>query len=246
MAKLLLLDFESTGLNLVTDRITQYAFDVWDTDTDESVQKTGYLWEPSYPKLTPEITRLTNITEEILTSQGEKPGMILDRLAQTAMQMDFLVAYSGTNFDKPLLEAECRRHNVSFPKMKWMDPRTDLPFPSRLKCRVLTHVALEHDFPVNRKQAHEASYDVEMMKYLLKQYDLKPILELCSQPRILIESRGTYNDKDAVKAKGYSWETIGDIKVPKTWIKLLRQSQWDAELISMESINVPIIQKLLE
>jgi DNA polymerase III subunit epsilon len=224
MAKLLLLDLESTGLDTERDRITEYCAAAFDTTTGELVSNQGYLWDETYPELSEDIQALTRITPELLRREGKKPFLMLDRIVQTALQLDAVVAYNAHLFDKPLFEAECRRNEVSLPTLKWVDALADIAYPPQMRCRKLSHLALDHGIPVDPAKLHGAATDVELMLAIVQRYDMDAVLKLVESPLIVAKAWVSFADKELAKQRGYSWKP--EIK---SWIKTIRESQWETE-----------------
>lgn len=230
MPKFLLLDFETDGVDPKQARPLEYCFHFWDSDTRQEVQKEGFLWDEGYPEMSAEILTFHKgrITKEFLRRHGEKTHTVLDRFAQTAMQIDYFVAYNA-DFDRTVLESECHRQNISLPKLKWICAMNDIAYPAKWKCRKLAHLALDHGLPVDPSTLHGAKIDVELMLAILRQYDVKEVARLSESPRVAAKAQVSFQDKDLAKARGYSWEKVGNQIFPKTWVKIIRESQWDLE-----------------
>src|SRR5690349_19859099 len=121
--------------------------------------------DADYPESPPQLVELTGITDEMLKKRGVYPGKALDQLTRLMNEADYVVAHNGANFDKPIYRMECQRHSITASGKPWIDSRTDVPYPSKIKARKLTHLAAEHGF-ANPFQ-HRALFDcLTMLKIL--------------------------------------------------------------------------------
>lgn len=233
--KLLLLDFEATDKDPKTARITQFCFKGLDLATGESHIATGYVWDPSYPPQSAEVIAITRITDEILRTQGRPPLEMLQALVLSAPAFDFCVAHNANEYDRVLLEAEAQRHGVTLPQIAWMDTRTDLPYPERQRCRVLSHVALDHGIQVDPSILHGALADVELMEKLLLIYkdQLAAVGKISQAPFVAIFAKVGYEGRELAKKEAYRWspDTIRPDNGKKgAWVKKVRDFQVDDEI----------------
>lgn len=229
MPKLLLLDFETTGIDPKTARPIQYWGTVYDTKTKEEFGQGGFLWAEDYPPLTKEIQELTGISEAQCKQQGMHPREFITRLGGSFCSLDFLVAHNARGYDSIILAEEAKRQGITLPEKPWIDTRYDIPYPGRTKCRVLSHLALEHDITFNRKDLHQAKGDVWLMLEILKKYDIDSIISQALEKKIVIQAKVSYDDRELAKARGFGWEKVNDKTYPKSWVKLIRESQLEHE-----------------
>lgn len=224
--KLLGLDFETTWTDPVDVgqlRITEIGAVLMDWETRKPLEIfSKLLWEESYPASPPELVELTGITDDMLIERAWKPHDALSLLMDLILEADYIVAHNGTLFDKPLLENECLRNDVSLFKKPWIDTRTDIPFPKHIKARSLSHLAGEHDF-VNPFK-HRALFDVLTMLKILGQYDINQVIKLASEPLVHAVARVTFQEKQKAKDHGYYWDPE-----KKIWFRPMKESQLEAE-----------------
>lgn len=249
--RLLGLDFETTGLDTVKDRITEMGACLWDVELKRPLTTVGvFMHEKEFPKLSPEIVRLTGLTDEILEEFGTLPKANLEWLERFCEKhkVDYIVAHNGENFDKPFLFAELSRHSVAgacLRALPWIDTRTDIPFPTEPDSRRLRHLALDCGF-INPFE-HRAVFDVLTMLKVLSHYDIQEVLAYQKIPFVTVRAMvpAPWNDggvgKDKAKAQRYSWERLGDLVYPKWWVKRVKENQLEAERAACTKLGLEIV-----
>lgn len=236
--KLLGLDFETTWtepVDVKQARITEIGAVLYDWDTRQPLEVYSKLiWDSEYPVSPPELIELTGITDEMLNSRGISPKEGLEVLSKLMSEADHVVAHNGTLFDKPLYFNECARHAVDPQPKPWIDTRTDIPFPKKIKQRSLSALAGDHDF-VNPFK-HRAVFDVLTMMKVLGYYGIDEVIELSKQPLVHAIAKVSFQDKDKAKTRGYYWD--GEKKI---WFKPMKES-----LFAQEEAEAPfVVQKVI-
>jgi len=174
-------DTETTGVKPDRDRIIEIA--AYDPERDRTFES---LINPECP-IPPEASAIHNITDEMVK---EAPTFEKVAVNFTEFCSDdvVLIAHNNDAFDKPFLEYEFRRHEVSFPEWSYIDSlkfsrkyRPDFPRHS------LQHLREYHGIPANN--AHRALDDViilhQVFSELIDDLSMEMILELMSQKQIL-------------------------------------------------------------
>ncbi len=97
-SQLIFFDFETTGLNLFSDEVIEYAFHNYSTNE----QLEGFI-KPSAP-ISETIYRITKITNEMLEQEKELPECL--KYFETYLNKSNLifVAHNGNNFDRFFLK----------------------------------------------------------------------------------------------------------------------------------------------
>lgn len=232
--RLLGIDFETTGLDPEKDRVTEMGLVLWDVEKKQPLMaQSFFFYEPAFPEVSADITRLTGITRPMLEEFGYPPPRILMGLVQFCEKhkVEYVVAHNGENFDKPFLMAELDRHSVPrgvLGELPWIDTRSDIPFPTEPDSRKLKHLALDCGF-IN-PFAHRALFDVLTMMRILSHYDIHEVLAFQKIPWAVVRALVNFDNKDLAKAQRYSWEKVGDVVKPKCWIKKIKENKMDDEI----------------
>ena len=211
-------DFETTGLSMENDRITEVGAVLWDTDRKAPLKVLSqYVYDKDYPELTPEITQLTGITQGDLLKYGRLPGQVLPELISLMDEADFVVAHNGTNFDRPMLEAHMQRLGIMYKDdVAWIDSSTDVNYPKSISVRKLSYLATEHGFL--NPFPHRALFDVMTMLKIISCYDTNEIVNLSKSPNITIRAHVSYDDRALASGRGYRWNPEN-----KMWLKTVKE-----------------------
>lgn len=219
------IDFESTGLDITKERITEVGAVVWDTNTHRPVRVLNFfMWDETYPPIPELITKLTGIGPDYYKYHHLAPAVGLKALAAEIEKCDYIMAHNGTNFDFPLLKAEWARNAplLPFVSKPTIDTSVDIPYPEEITTRKLVHLAAEHGF-VN-PFAHRAVFDVLTMLTVASRYPVDEVIRFSQSPSILIKANVSRADKEKAKVRGYRWnpETF-------TWHKTIKEFQLEQE-----------------
>lgn len=240
------LDLETTGIETATSRITELGYVLWDTEEKTPIYlKSVYLHDESYTPLSPEIKKITGIQDATLEEFGEEPALELHDLQMFCLLhgVDFVVAHNGENFDRPLLLAEMKRHQVlskKFAEIPWIDTRTDLPFAEEPDSRRLKHLAGDHGFL--NPFSHRALFDVLTMLRVMSHYPMDKILAYQKIPFHTMRALVTFEHKELAKGQRYSWEKIGDEVFPKQWVKRIKEHLVPAEHDTCKKAGFDIVR----
>ena len=234
----ILLDFETTDLDTSKARITEIGAQRT-TDDFENVEASlsSLVWESGYPALSPEIIRVTGITQEQLTKEGIKPVQALRLLSSmVTKETRAIIAYNRA-YDEPVFRTEVNRHTLTLdPGINWMGQvpwlcaMADVETNYQFRSWRLMHIALEYGVTVNPKILHRAIADVELMRQMLiaSGSTIEKMTEFQSIPWVYVRANVSYEDKDLAKKAGFGWESApGDQtgkRWDKMWVKRVKQS----------------------
>lgn len=229
--RLLGLDFETTGLDTLNDRIIEVGVALWCTESKKYLIATGSFVKTDVP-ISEEASLVNGITQEMVTEFGTTPDEMLTTLDLMCLRhkVDYIVAHNGENFDKPMLYSAMKRSRGSYPILEnidWIDTRTDIPFPTEPSSRKLNHLAADHGFINHNK--HRALFDVTTMMQVLACYDIEKVLAYQKIPFITLQAVVGYEDRQLAKDARFSWEAIGDKRYPKMWVKRVKQNLLELE-----------------
>lgn len=215
------IDFETTGLDTQNDRITEIGAVLWDPFEKKPLKLFHEFLKVDRP-LTPEIQKLTGLSDAILEKYGKPFKSVAENMAELFQHCSHVVAHNGTGFDKPLFKAECVRHKVGEWERPWIDTSVDVPFPADITARKLTYLAAEHGFL--NPFAHRAVFDVLTMLTVISNYDPHEIVRWSESPAVTIRAKVDYADRAKASSRGYRWDAAR-----KFWVKTIKEFQLEKE-----------------
>ena len=167
-------DTETTGIKIGNDKITEIA--AYDPEREKSFCK---FVNPGMP-IPKEATLINNITDEMV-KDAPSFAIIGQEFIDFCGGDAILIAHNNDNFDKPMLEAEYGKINVSMPAWQYIDSlkwarkyRKDLPKHSLQYLREV--------YGVEANQAHRALDDVmvlyKVFSMMIDDLPIATVLEL--------------------------------------------------------------------
>lgn len=244
MAVVIGLDLESTGRDTKEDRIIEVAAVVYNTEEKAPLEIFSSLIRLS--ELPPsDYTSPTGIKGAWLLKYGISFPDCMGEVQRMIAKADpvALVAFNGNSFDRPLLKAELKRHNIiahAVDELHLIDPRFDLPLKYQPKSTALTYMAADHGF-INYFP-HRALFDVMTMLKILDHYNFEEVLALSRVPWVTLKACVGYDDRQLAKDLGYSWEKIMETTYPKTWVKRIRETEMEKEELAAKGKGFRIIK----
>lgn len=200
--RILGIDFEATSTETATARILEVGAALWCTERRAPLKLYSELVDPLMP-IPPEITAITDITDEMVQEFGIGEGAAVHAVRELIEQADYVVAHFGTAYDRPLFEAACARYMCLPPDKVWIDTSIDCPYGESIKTRNLLHLAAEHGFLPGH--SHRAVFDVMTMLRILSQYDLNTVIARAKEPMVFLEACVSFEEKGKAKDRGYRW-----------------------------------------
>lgn len=249
--KLLGIDFESTGKDPQIARITEIGALLKYLPPKEKSTRyySKLLFDVSYPPQSQEVIEVTGITDEMLKSEGVTPPVGLLELFYSIGDADYIFAHNK-EFDKTLLYKECARWGLTPPERPWICTMTEVPYPDRLRCRKLSHLAIDHGIAVDPAKLHRAVGDVELMLRIVDCYPFPDLLRFASESTLILEAKvvppWTDSGKSTQKAKerGFRWQETGGKVYAKRWVKSIKKSRLENEIQGAEFEIVILEEKL--
>lgn len=220
------IDSESTDIDPLTARITQYAISVYQDDPNdgwcEVWHYSGNLFDASYPLMNPVAQAITGIKRENLEVFGESPVDKMPDFLKAMAACDYVIGHNIRRFDIPLLEKECERYGFTMPTCKYIDTRFDLPYPDHIETRKLSYLCLEHK--ICTTNGHSARHDVDYTASLFFRYPIEEILKLASSPDVWLKAEVSYDDRDKAKNRKFRWDSV-----KKYWVKQVKECNVEKE-----------------
>lgn len=242
MRKVYILDFETTGIDPYLDRPIQVAIGEYDTENKvlKGQPTSFYIHDDTYPELSDEVSQLTGIHQEDLNRFGIPPKEVMQQLIAltvaepTDPRTPCIVAHNANNFDRIVFETEFKRHGLALPDRIWIDSRTDIKYSERQRCKVLSHLVLDHGFVVDPATLHRADADVELLAQLLSKYDFRDIFKRAVGKKVVIAARVQYEDRQLAKDAGFRWQQLSESdkrNFPKRWVKEILEEEFEVERV---------------
>ena len=229
--KIMGIDTETTGLDVQNDLVVEFGYVLWDTDLAKPIHMVDHLVlaDMDKAKLTEDIHGITRAEFEEF---GYLPQPVFSNLEMFLglHPVQFVVAHNGAGFDRPLMDAEYRRHSIPTRRLfevPWLDTKTDLPWKKAPDSNRLKHCALELGF-IN-PFPHRALFDVLTMLRVLSHFNIDEVIALSKIPFATIRALVSYEDRELAKKEKFLWEKAGDITYPKCWIKRIRINKLEEE-----------------
>lgn len=237
MLRVLGVDFESTGIDTKSARITEIGAVLWSGDTYEKQDSySALVYEPTYLPLSEEVRRVTGLTDIELQTKGIPPREALTQLIKLIEQADFVIAHNKA-FDETLFLAECARQSITPPTIPWHCSIEDIEYPEYYRCKKLSHLALDHGIIVDPAKLHRAIGDVDLLGDLLRvgAYSPERIRAFALLPWHYLQAvipgpwvgKGGDGGKgrELAKAEGFSYEAVRGTLKPrfdKAWVKRVK------------------------
>lgn len=228
--RLLLIDFETTGLNHELDRITEMGYLLRDTEQKKPLLEfSTMVWDMTYPPISPQITKLTGITKEMLEEFGKTPSEVFAGLDSVCIKHkpNYFVAHNARAFDAKFLHSELMRNDSSgvpesMKTIPWLDTKIDIPFEEEPDSRRLGHLAAAHGFL--NPFPHSALADVQTMDRLLSNYKIEDVIAFSSSPDLTVKALVTKERKDLAKFNGFRWDPV-----TISWTRTIKANKFEEE-----------------
>jgi hypothetical protein len=76
---------------------------------------------------------------------------------------------------------------------------------------------------------HAALFDAMTTLKVLEQFDVAQVAARAAQPWVVLRAMVDYDNREQAKARRYYWETLGDKKYPRAWVKKVKESDVEKE-----------------
>lgn len=205
-----LIDFESTGVDVTTARITEIGAQMFRPGhtLEEKFPPqpfTSLVYEPDYPEITTEVEEVTGITKEMLLNAEmdfvEMVSGLVDHFQEVQGWPDYFLAHNK-NYDEQLFKWEMKRHKAELmaspagPFMQqlfdipWLCSIEDIEHNPRFTCKKLSHLALDYGVQVDPTKLHRAMGDVGLLREWLvhAQIDFLKVIERTKTPWVIIRA----------------------------------------------------------
>lgn len=239
------LDLETTGLNSDLHEIIEIGMVPFTYGRDgqiHSIEKPfSKLREPSEP-ISEEITKITNITNEMVQGKTIDPNEVFDFVRQAGL----IIAHNAS-FDRVFLE----KFAPDFAEKPWACSMSQIPWKEEgFDGTRLSHIAAGLGFFYDAHRAVEDCHaGIEVLSNLLPKSKERAMSKLLSAARQdtkrIWAVNAPYDFKDILKARGYRWNDGNDGR-PKSWYLDVTDDKFNDEKdflkkeIYQTDINLPV------
>lgn len=212
----IVLDLETTGLDVKQDRITELGYVLYEEGRRRPLQMFAFFINQEAP-LSQDIKDLTDIRDEDLVEFGRPAVQVLEDFVDFVhnSKAEFFAGHNAIRFDWLLLKEECLRHNVQLPQRPWLDTKIDLPLDYKPKSTSLSYMAADHQFL--NPFPHMALTDVFTCGRLITKYLSDKLLAIINHPVLEVRAVVSFHDKEKAKQAGFYWDAER-----KYWVKSIR------------------------
>jgi len=225
------LDFETTGVNVVTDRPIEFGGVLYSTGQKKCLDNLGVLIKTDLT-VTPDITRITGITKPALDRFGYDQEEILPLVLEMVSSADVVIGYNCRRFDYYILSEWAKRNSIELPNRTWIDMFYDMPW--QVPTGKLSHVAADHGilnlFP------HSALADSQTVLALAAKYDENLLLQRAQSPVVVLRAGQGRDQNDLVKQAPFKFRWNPTRKI---WWKPVKQQDVD-EIIQSAPFPISI------
>lgn len=221
---LLSVDFETTGLNRETDRITEVGYVLWSTGHMRMLQCESFFVKSDVP-VPAEVTKKTGVTNGMLDKFGYSERDAIDSIIDVMEDAQAMIGQNIVQFDKPFLENAAKRLGKTLPVLPYIDTRTDLP--PDVEPKTLTLMAAEAKDPKTGRNVgfvnpfpHAALTDALTVLQLASLYDPDAMLARANEPNVVLQALHKFEDNHIAKQFGFGFKP----NLGKRWLKVVKNS----------------------
>lgn len=235
---LLSIDFETTGLDRVKDRITEVGAVLWTTTCNRPLEIASFFVKSDVvvPK---EVTDLTGIHPAMIKRFGYDEKSSIENILTLAEYADAYIGQNVLSFDREFYLGAAQRNNLAVPDKLWIDTCSDLPGVAK---KTLTLMAAEACDPVTGRHCgfinpfpHSALSDALTVLQLVSMFKIEDVVERAKQPVLVVQALHKFEDNHL--AKKFKFEFKADLG--KKWLKVIKES--DLEQLAKEApFNISI------
>lgn len=218
MTLVLGVDFETTGLSSVDDRVIEVGACLYEWETGTPLQLISEFVHPERP-IPEEITKITGITDELVNDYGISEREAFTELDCFISRSHYIMAHFGSSFDKLFFDETRKRMGWDQEETLWLDSAVDVRYPERITTRNLRHLASEHNFLATF--AHRAVFDVLTMLTVANGYSLDGIVARAKEPTLVVQAVVSFDEKEKAKELQFRW-----FAPQKLWWKSMKQSDY--------------------
>lgn len=238
--KILVYDFETTGLVPGEDKIIEVGAVLWDTERNLPLELYSKIVNQNV-EISQVITDLTTITNEDIQEYGVDPVSAFAPFYRMMVDADFLCGHNAARFDERMLLFQALTLPWPLPEKLTLDTQHDIEYSKQHQAKNLTYLAASHGFL--NPFPHRALTDCLTTAKILAYYPIKQMIEIAEQPKVTLiaNPKPPWTDNKAetsfIKTLGYKWD--GE---QKFWFKDILQKHILKEREQLGSIKSRLLE----
>lgn len=214
--KILILDTETVGLDILNDPTIEVAGLLLSTTTKEVLAEFSFLIKTDKPNAA---IHINGISDRALQELPDSPLWLeggLSWMRYLASQADVLLSHNA-EFDAPRLRALGLTEDKPY-----ICSRKDLQIPGSTSGK-LSHIAVDVGVPVLK--LHRAAADTRLLSQILCTVpDLTGFVKYALEPKTVVKALVSFNQKELAKAEGFFFDY--DSKQWRKKLSLDEIKQW--------------------
>lgn len=214
-------DFETSGLDPVKDRIVEVGAVLYDWNTGIPLILQSNLVRVEVP-LSPEVTAVHGITDDMLELYGMPEPFVFGQLLALIDRSSYVMAHFGNDFDRKFCFETFTRLGIPVPAQNWLDTSCDVIYPEGVTTRNLGYLAAEAGF-LNPFR-HRAVFDVLTMLKVASEHPLERIIARSLEPMVYVQAYVSFAENQKAKDFSFRWHPE-----TKMWWKGQKKSDFEAE-----------------
>lgn len=208
------LDFETSGLDRNSDRITECGLVLWSTKINRALETASFLVNAGIP-VPKEVEDLTGISTAMIKKFGVEEPWAIEETIRLVEASDAVIGQNVIQFDKHFLVNAAARLGMTIPERLWIDTRTDLPL--HVETKALSYMACDHGFL--NPFPHNAVGDGLTVLKLASAYDIDVVVARAKEPTVVLQSHQSFDHNDGAKKLKFGWKPE-----LKKWLRVCKQS----------------------
>jgi DNA polymerase-3 subunit epsilon len=215
---LLIIDTETTGLELGTDQVIELAAVLYSVDYQTTLHQMSTLIRSEGNPA----EHINHIPSKVLPTIQESLQAQAEQLFRAMInEASFFVAHNA-DFDKQWFRDEVLINENTQAPLRWLCTMTDFTWPKQTKPgESLVNLALHHGIGVS--SAHRALTDCQLIAALLDRLTPKELTDVlldALKPRHWYRATVSYDDRHLAKQAGFRWD-----RQQKLWIRKMTPEQ---------------------
>tara|TARA_R110000737_G_scaffold127218_3_gene159743 strand:- start:2665 stop:3558 length:894 start_codon:yes stop_codon:yes gene_type:complete len=229
----MIVDTETTGLDLRTDEVIELGFILvaYKDQKIKYIKDLGNEMREPDRKISEEVQHLTGITPEMVKGKSLSRETVLGALSLA----NIVIAHNAA-FDRPI----CERLLPEFANKPWACSLTEVPWSKYgFESAKLKYLLLENGYFF---EGHRALDDCAALEVLLNQTSpnglsyFEELMESARQPSFSFRVQAPYDLRQTMRDFGFRWSRF-EGRTGGEWLKTVKSKDFEFERIRIERMN---------